>query len=71
VGASLLAKEPVRATKNPDFFSGLQHHPSLKRTILGFSFLSSATTPQRLQPVFAKPSIQTLRNPPQTPEKTA
>ncbi|CAI8962976.1 hypothetical protein EMIT093MI4_80104 [Pseudomonas sp. IT-93MI4] len=32
------------------FLPGLQHHPTLKSTILGFSFLSSATTPQRLQP---------------------
>jgi hypothetical protein len=69
VGASLLAKGPVRATKNPDFFPGLQHHPTLKRTILGFSFLSSATTRQRLQPDSAKPAIQTLRCTRQTPEK--
>jgi hypothetical protein len=60
---------PVRATNNPIFFPGLQHHPTLKRTILGFSFLSSATTRHCLQPDSAKPLIQTLRCTRQTPEK--
>jgi hypothetical protein len=60
---------PVGAINNPDFFPRLQHHPTLKRTILGFSFLSSATTRQRLQPDSAKPPIQTLHDTRQTPEK--
>ncbi|CAI8805258.1 hypothetical protein EMIT0347P_20225 [Pseudomonas sp. IT-347P] len=69
VGASLLAKGPVRAINNPDFSPNHWHHPTLDSAILGFSFLSSATTRQRLQPDSAKPLIQTLRQTPQTPEK--